>query len=281
MNKLVIMSLLVASAFAQAPTGVTGSMYEPSFPDYKALIQWMPVPGAQSYNVYRLQTEDSTNVCPATDSTKPGAVEFPNITGTSFLDDPYPTFASIPVTGAWRQRAFCYWVETNINNAAVGEAAPVMVWIGDSGYLTLVYFTACSNGTKVVPFPYMNEQIIAHFYYTDSAGAQHEIPTINLHNAYPYLAGDPLHSYNQEWEWKIPVTALDGTIVPLTTTGKYTYTISTPDAGKFTGSFMPPYNLDMSYYNQRSLFRVANTEWCPITVYPELNYDFSQNVAQK
>jgi hypothetical protein len=275
MNKLLILSLLVASASAQIATGVTGSVYEPSSPDLKALIQWQAVPGAQSYNVYRFPaTSQTANDCPAQDPAgNPNDIEFPNIAATSFLDNPNPTFASIPVTDhAWEARGWCYWVETNMNGTQVGESRPVMVWIGESGYVTLTYWSSCAGGDTPELFPYTGNQIKTTIYYRDSNNVNHVIPSARVYGP----DGQPTTA--EEWEWKIPVRATDGTMVPWTATGTYYYEMVTPDGGVSVGDVSPRFDLDYSFYHQTVLHRVKGSEWCP-TVYGE-DYDTWQNVAK-
>lgn len=268
--------LLGSLSWGQVPQGVTASMYEPTAPGLMAYINWQPVVGATEYNIYKEMVGLGT--CPNAFPAEPEDT----VTDTFYIDNPNSGWYQMKVTDDWRQRLWCYAVTAVVNGQESAKSKSAFVAIGDSGYLTLEYRNPCT-GPKVVPFPYMQNQIVAHFYYTGSDGVSHEIPTIHLYNAYPYPEGDPIHAYNEEWEWKIPVIATDGTVVPWDQNGKYTYTIRTPDGGYTSDWFTPRFQLDASYYNQRTLFRVQNNaynDWCPINDGPGGNYSYWQNVTR-
>lgn len=272
--KFVIWLLLTAASVAQVPQGVTGSMYEPTAPELMAYVNWQPVPSATSYNVYK---EVAGSTCP-TASWKLDA----NVTTPYYLDDPNPSWYNIPVTGDWRAREWCYAVTAIVNGIESGLSKAVFVAIGNSGYLNLQYRNVCT-GPAIVPFPYMGNTVSAHFYYVDSASVQHEFAAIHLYNAYPYPAGDPLHSYNEEWEWKLPTIGLDGTVIPWDQNGIYLYEMETPDGGYSHFWFTPQFQLDASWYNQVSLNRIPNAaynDWCPIYEGPGGNYAYWQNVTR-
>ena len=265
---------LAASTFAQTPVGVTASIYEPSAPELQAYVTWMPVPGATKYNVYQAPASslDSNIGC-----SKPtwGPIDA-TVTENYYLDDPNAEWWQMPVNSTWRSRMWCYSVTAIVNGVESAKSKPAFVAIGWSGYLTFMYYTAC-NGQRVVPFPYTADQIVAHFYYIDPTGVKTELPAINLYNAYGSpIPGEP---YNEEWEFKAPVIAANGTVIPWNNQGKYEYTVKTPDGGNESGLIAPLHDLDQSTYTQRTIIRIQGKEDCPLP--PDFwgNYDVWQNVT--
>jgi len=156
--------------------------------------------------------------------------------------------------------------------------AKEIVSIGNSGYMDIVYHPYC-GGPKIVPFPYEHDEIAIHLYYQDSAGVKHEFPYVRIYNAFPY--NDLAHAYNEEVEWKLPISAYDGTIVPWIQGGKYYMTVKLPDnVLTYTINLAAPFMSDAAYYSQRNISRVMGTADCPIPYRIGADYDWWMNVTR-
>lgn len=269
MRLLLVLMLSVGMA-AQTPMNVSGEMVEP---EMQAMIWWQDVANATAYNIYRAFNEMGMNTsCPTT-----GYVLVGGTSDNYFMDDPAPNLWQVPATGEWRSKAWwCYKVTSVVNGQESAQTNAVAVAVVDAFYVTLRYQTACSGSIKVVsPYPYPNNQVSAHFYYTDGSGVDHEFAVEHLYNNF-----DPA-SPTEEWEGKIPVVAMDGTLIPWVQNGKYRATIATPDGGNYVVGLAPMFNGDASYYAQRMIERVINGPDCPVEHdVPGGDYEWWQNILK-
>lgn len=272
MIKHLLLILLAATAFAQTPARVEGSLDESVSPELKTQIWFEDVAGATQYNIYREFNPQGLNTsCPANFKL------LASTTDNYYSDDPAPGLWQVPPTGEWRSQIWwCYQVSAVVDGVESPLSAPVAVAVADAFYITLRYQTACTGNIQVIePFPYLSGQVNAHFFYTDASGVDHEFPVEQIYNSY----GQPV-PYNEEWEGKLPVVALDGTVVPWVQNGKYRAVIDTPDGGHYTKQITAPYNSDAGYYSQRLIYRVQGGPDCPQPYGLGSEYDWWQNVVK-
>lgn len=271
------------------PGNVMVAMDEHAAPEMKAKLVWDAVAGSTSYNLYKKFNQGGTNTsCPSWAGATPfttvqdnGAQEY------SYLDDPAPGLWQMPEipAGAWRVKEWwCYGVSAVVAGVESPVSQPQAIAVADDFYVTLRYQTACTGTIKVVmPYPYLNGQVVAHFYWTDSSGLDHEFQVTTLYNSF----GQP-QPYNQEWEGRWPAKALDGTTIPWQQNPKtpgqqspYYGVITTPDGGSFQVNLAPAYNSDASYYQNIELERVQGVQNCPVPAeVPGGDLAWWQNVAK-
>lgn len=262
------LALLVSiSALGQVPVGL---MDKKSQPELKAKVYWENVPGASAYKIYEYGSVGGP--CPTADS---AYVYDDSVTDTWYLDDPNPNWYAIPATNldAWQHRWWCYEITAIVNGSESARSAPVQIAIGASGYITMAFQKSCTAG-GIIPFPYTFAEMEIHLYYRDANGVDHEI------GYFPNLGSD-----FAEVEFKIPVIAKDGTVVPLveqTGYNGYHYSWKTPDMAEAKAdNFMPVYQPDAVTYSQINIRRVQYTTDCPIPWgRPGGNYYWTQNVTR-
>lgn len=252
--KIAALLIFTAASMAQVV-----NMDESAQPELKVDLWFQDVPGATQYNIYREFNAQGLNTsCPVFPAT---AQPIASTTDNYYVDDPAPGLWQVPPSGQWRSKIWwCYSFTSIVNGVESAKSNPVAVAVADAFYVNLRYQTACTGDIQVVePFPYLNGEVSAHFYYTDPSGVDHEFPVETIHNSFGQTA-----PYNEEWEGKIPVVANDGTTVPWVQNGKYRAVIVTPDGGNYTKTLAPMYNSDASYYAQRLINRVQGGPDCPV-----------------
>ena len=266
--------LMAATAFAQKPFV---AMDETAAPEMKVGIWWNDVPNATQYKLYREFNPKGTNLSCL--QFAPNAMPIATITDNGsvayfYSDDPAPGLWQQSVNGPWRAKIWWCYAVTSVVNGVESAKQPVAVAVADDFYFTIHYMTACTNGQILSPYPYPNNQLLTHFYYTDASGVKHEIPVEHVY-------GNGTGGYaSEEWEGRLPIIALDGTTVSWVQNGNYTYTVDTPDGGHYRGTFAPLNQLDASYYNQRNLRRTIGAD-CPLRPGESWgNYDWWQNVVR-
>lgn len=274
MKNLIAVLIISCAALAQVPANVSVMMDETAAPEFKAFVWFKDVNGNGYYNLYREANPQGLNTsCPPFPS---GSTPIQSGADNYFSDDPAPGLWQVPPTGQWRSKVWwCYAVSSVEDGVESPLSAPVAVAVADAFYVTLRYQTGCSGKIQVVsPYPYPNNQVVAHFYYTDSAG-DHEFAVEHIYNTF-----DP-SSPTEEWEGRLPIAANDGTLVPWVQGGKYRAVIVTPDGGNYTVGLAPLYNADASYYAQRIINRVQGGPDCPVEHdVPGGNYEWWQGVLK-
>lgn len=270
--RYLILSLLAAVALAQTPPNVSVEMDETASPELKTIVWFGDITGATQYNIYRESNPQGLNT-----SCRPSWLSFIAATTDNYYsDDPAPSLWQVPPTGKWRSQIWwCYAVSSVVNGKESPLSPPVAVAVADAFYVTLRYQSACSGNIQVVsPYPYPNNEVKAHFYYTDPSGVDHEFPVEHIYNNF-----NP-SSPTEEWEGRLPVVANDRTIVYWLQGAKYHATIITPDGGHYDKQITAPYNSDAGYYSQRLIYRVQGGPDCPQQYGAAGEYDWWQNVLK-